>query len=100
MKEMLEELAKWYDVVVVNSAPVLAVTDARILCCFVDRTVFLVRWGETRREAAVKGLQQVTNANDNVAGVLLTMVNVKKHAQYGFADSGYYHGALAKYYSS
>jgi Mrp family chromosome partitioning ATPase len=98
MKELLEELAKRYDLVIVDSAPVLAVSDARILCRFADRTVYLVRWAKTRRKAAVNGLRQIIDANGNVAGVLLTMVNIKKHAQYGFADSGYYHGAMAKYY--
>ena len=36
----------------------------------------------------------------DLAGVVLTIVNVKKHARYGYGDSGYYYGRNRKYYVS
>jgi capsular exopolysaccharide synthesis family protein len=99
MKRLLKRLSENYDLVIVDSAPVLAVSDSLILCRQVDKTVFVVRWARTRRETATRGLRQVLEAGGDVAGVLLTAVDVKKHAQYGYSDSGYYYGRARKYYT-
>jgi succinoglycan biosynthesis transport protein ExoP len=100
MKNLLANIAQRYDLAILDSAPVLAVSDARVLCRLVDKTVYLVRWGKTRRKAAANGLGQIAEAGGEIAGVVLTLVDVKRHAQYGFSDSGYFYGSLAKYYSS
>jgi len=100
MKLLLTNLAKSYDLVVMDSPPVLAVTDARILSTYADKTVFVVRWEKTRREAAILGLRQLSAAGASIAGVVLSKVDVKKHAGYGYADSGYYYGKYKKYYTT
>jgi capsular exopolysaccharide synthesis family protein len=100
MRQFLAEVATQYDLVILDSAPVLAVSDARVLCGLVDKTIYLVRWAHTRRKAAVNGLRQILEAGGDLAGVALTRVNVKRHAQYGFADSGCYYGSTTRYYSN
>jgi len=100
MKKLLDMLKQAYDIVILDSAPVMAVSDSLVLSRLVDKTVFLIRWRETRRETATNGLNQLMEAGADVTGVLLTMVNVKEHAQYGFGDSGSYVGKIRKYYSS
>lgn len=95
---ILRDLARTYDVVLVDAAPVFAVDDARLISRMVDRTVYLVRWGRTRQAVAATGLKQMLEAGANIAGVLVTRVNVRRHALYGFADSGSYQGQLARYY--
>jgi capsular exopolysaccharide synthesis family protein len=97
MKRLLEGLSRSYDMVLLDSPPILAVSDARILARLVDRVVFAVRWADTRRATVVSCLRQVSTGA-KLAGVALTMVNVKKHAQYGYGDSGYYYGRAKKYY--
>ena len=99
MAQFLSGLAETYDLVLIDSSPVLAVSEVRILSRHVDKVVFLVRWAGTRREVAVAGLKQFLDAGSDVAGVLLSMVDVKKHARYGYGDSGYYYGAVRKYYT-
>jgi Mrp family chromosome partitioning ATPase len=85
--------------VILDSAPVLAVSDTLFLARLADKTIFLVRWAQTRRESVALALKQLVAAGADLSGVLLTMVDVKSHAQYGYADSGAYHGALKKYYT-
>lgn len=97
MKRLLEGLSRSYDMVLLDSPPILAVSDARILARLVDRVVFAVRWADTGRATVVSCLRQVSTGA-KLAGVALTMVNVKKHAQYGYGDSGYYYGRVKKYY--
>ncbi len=99
MKSLLAELSARYDLVVLDSPPVLAVGDARILAHLADKTIFIVRWAETRREVAMLGLRQIAEAGGDIAGFVLSRVNVKKHARYGYGDSGYYYGRYTKYYT-
>ena len=99
MKQILDELAQGYDYVVIDSPPVLAVSDSRILSREADATVFVVRWADTRREAVIQGLKLILSAGGNLAGVVLAQVHAKKHAPYGYSDSGYYYGRINKYYS-
>jgi polysaccharide biosynthesis transport protein len=98
MKVLLEDLARSHDLVVVDSAPILAVSDALALCCLVDKTVLLIRWAESRQAVALRGLQALVDAGADLAGVLLSRVNVRKHAKYGYADSGLYYGRIREYY--
>lgn len=100
MKKLLATFSKTYDLVILDSPPVLAVADARVLATQADKTVFVVRWERTRRDAAMLALRQLDAANGNIAGIVLSRVDVKKHAAYGFADSGYYHGKYKKYYTT
>ena len=95
---MLSKLRTTFDLIVIDSSPVLAVSDSRVLSRFVDKTIFVVRWVETRREVARMGLKQLLESGCDLAGVVLSMVNVKKHSRYGYGDSGYYYGRYRKYY--
>lgn len=98
MRKLLDQLALTHDMVILDSPPVRAVSDARVLASLVDRVVFCVRWASTRRETVVSAMRQVAASGGAFAGVVLCMVDVKKHAEYGFGDSGYYHGQTRKYY--
>lgn len=96
---LLNNLKSAFDLIIIDTSPVLAVSDSRVLSRQVDKTIYVVRWAETRREVVRLGLKQLVEAGANIAGVALSMVNVKKHSRYGYGDSGYYHGRYRKYYS-
>jgi len=98
MKRLLKGLASAYDLVVLDTPPVLAVSDALVLVRAVDATVFLVRWEKTRRQSAASGLKLALEAGANLVGVALTQVDARRHAQYDYGDSGYYYG-YQKYYT-
>lgn len=100
LKRLLANLGQTYDLVILDSPPILAVTDARVLSSAADKTIFVVRWEKTKREAVALGLRQVEMSGGSIAGVVLSKVDVRKHAGYSFADSGYYYGKNMKYYSS
>ena len=97
--QLLTNLKSAFDLIVIDSSPVLAVSDSRILSRMADKTIFVVRWAETRREVVRLGLKQILEAGGDLAGVVLSMVNVRKHSRYGYGDSGYYYGRYRKYYS-
>ena len=100
MRGLIRRLSDMYDMVILDTPPLMAVSDALVLMRDVDRTLFLVRWEKTRRETVLAGIKQALEAGANIAGTVLTQVNVKKHASYDYGDSGYYYyGSYRKYYS-
>jgi succinoglycan biosynthesis transport protein ExoP len=98
MKILLEEMAAYYDLVIIDSPPVAAVSDSFTLSGIVDKAIYVIRWEQTPRNVAMAGIRQMVDAGGEIAGVVLSRVDVKKHARYGYADSGYYQGYYRKYY--
>jgi capsular exopolysaccharide synthesis family protein len=99
MLDLIAELEARFEFIVIDSPPVMAAADARILCGMADATIAVVRWGKTRRAIVCNTLAQLQNANARMAGVLISMVDSRKHAKYGYGDSGTYAGDLERYYA-
>ncbi len=97
MHQLISRLALEYDRVILDSPPVLAVSESKLLAALADQTVFIVRWGKTKRETAMAGLKELVEAGADVVGVLFSQVDARRHAQYEFPDSGRYHG-YRRYY--
>ncbi|HUS97185.1 MAG TPA: polysaccharide biosynthesis tyrosine autokinase [Hyphomicrobiaceae bacterium] len=100
MKRLIIELSEQYDLVVLDSPPVMAVSDPRILAPQADTIIFVVRWAKTKRENVVHSIRQLADNGAKIAGVVVTQVNVKKHAEYDYGDSGYYSSRYSKYYTT
>lgn len=99
MEKLLNSLCRRYHMVVLDTPPVLAVSDALPLMRLADATLFLIRWERTNRDTAKAALKLVLETGARFAGIALTYVDVRKHAQYDYADSGYYyHKSYRKYY--
>ena len=65
-----------------------------------DLTVFVIRWAKTSREVATLGLRNMVESGGHIGGVVLSLVDPKKHARYGSGDAGYYHSSVRKYYTT
>jgi uncharacterized protein involved in exopolysaccharide biosynthesis len=94
MSRLLVRLRATYDCVIVDSAPVLAVTETRVLAALVDKVLFVVKWGATRREIAQNALRLLGQtelgggARTVIAGAAITHVDLRKHARYRYGDAG------------
>ncbi len=97
-RQLLRGLMERYDMVILDSAPVLAVADTRVLATLAEQTLFVVRWASTSHRVAASALRQLFEAGAQVAGVALMAVDVKAHAKDGFSDSVLYAGRLREYY--
>ena len=98
MQLLLERLRGEFDLVVLDSAPVLPVSDSRVLSRMADETVFVVRWNETPRDAAQAAIRELRLFNAEIAGVTLAAVDTAQQAKYGYGDGGYYYGKYSRYY--
>jgi capsular exopolysaccharide synthesis family protein len=101
MQDIINLLKVHYDLVIVDTPPVMAVADARIIGRVVDKTIFVVRWNKTPRKVAKAAIEQLRRAEVDVAGVVLQQVDLNRYGRMGYGDSGYYYhyGRYGKYYS-
>jgi len=95
MRRLLGTLSARFDMIILDSAPLLAVSDARNLCALADKVLFVVRWQHTRRAAALPAIRQILNANGDLAGVLLSMTDTKRLLSY--SGDAYYLNQIRKY---
>lgn len=89
-----------YDLVVLDTPPVLAVSDAVVLSHHVDAVLYVVQWETTPKKSVETGVNQLREAGAPLAGVVVTQVNIKRHQTYGYGDQGYYYGTKSGYYAN
>ena len=100
MEQLLQTLKAGFDLVILDTAPILAVADTRILAAQADTVVFLTRWRATPQKAIANALKLLDKAGAHVAGVALVQVDMRSQARYGYGDAGYYYGAYKSYYTA
>ncbi len=100
MDRLIERLTQGYDLVLFDTPPVLAISDALVISKHMDKCVYAVRWGETNRAAAKVGIRNLLESRADVAGVVLTQVDVRRHSGYNYGGHGDTYGTYSKYYSS
>jgi capsular exopolysaccharide synthesis family protein len=71
MDTLIQELRKVYDHIILDSAPVLLVSDAKVLARLADATVLVLNADATRRGAALRVLHEMRSVNTRVVGVVL-----------------------------
>jgi len=98
MREFLARCRIGYDLVILDTAPVASVTDARILAPLVDQVVYAVQWNKTPATLVQDELAALQELGAPLKGVVLTRVDLDKHARYGYADRTGYYKKSQKYY--
>lgn len=100
MQELVDYLSEHYDLVILDSAPILLVSDARVLPAVADMTIFTCRWRSTRREVVRLAMKKLAESGARLGGVVLSRVDVSRHSKYAYGDSGIYTGKNKKYYAN
>ena len=96
MRTLLEKLKTDYDLVLVDSPPLLVVSDATVLGQLCDKLVFVVRWEQTAREAAEDAVHRMAQFEVEVAGVVLSRMDTRRVSEYGYGSQ--YAADASKYY--
>jgi non-specific protein-tyrosine kinase len=91
MSELLKTLEDRADVIVLDSPPLLPVTDAAVLSRHADGAVLVVRHGKTRREQVTRALEALQGVDARLLGTVLNWAPVKgpDADNYGYGP-GYY----------
>ena len=88
MAELIIQLRKSFDMIIIDTPPVLPVTDAAVASRLVDGVVVVVRYGKTTRNQVSTALRSLTAVDARVLGTVLTMSPVKGAEAY--SAYGYY----------
>ena len=87
MKNVLQRAKEQYDYVLIDTPPVMPVTDALIVSRFVDGMILVIASAEIKVEMARDVKNQLQHAGANILGVVLNKVRSEHHG-YGY---GYYY---------
>ncbi|WP_162801341.1 GumC family protein [Azospirillum brasilense] len=97
--QAMSDLIQWarhnYDVVVIDSAPVMLFSDALALSFLADSVIYVVRWQHTPLDTVTAGFNKLKSVDSAVGGVVLSRVVASKHVKYGHKDDTYYYALHA-----
>ncbi len=89
VESVLEQARRSYHIVLIDTPPILVAADAALIAELADRCLFFVRWGMTSRDLVLSALRRLALYNVRVSGIVMSHVNLRRHAQYA-AGEGYY----------
>lgn len=94
---LFEALRSQFDFIVVDTPPIMALRDAKVLAKFSDASVMTARWGASTPDT----VRSVTKLlGDALIGVIITRVNYTKHARFGYGDAVHYYSRYSNYYNN
>lgn len=87
MKNFIHTMREEFDFVIMDTPPVLIVTDAQLLADYTDGYLLIVSSGTVDRNAAAKSKELLENVNAKLLGVVLNNLEISEKGYYGY----YYH---------
>ena len=97
MAEICAELAKNFEHIIIDSPPVLAVTDATIMAGLVDGVVLIAESGRTHRAGLMRTRAILENSGARILGVVLNKLDMRRESYYGYGYGNYYYSQYGKY---
>lgn len=89
MRHLLADMRRDFEIVVLDTPPVVAYTDAVALAQHVDGTIYVVRAGHASRKADLKGQERLKQVDARVLGVVLNSVGMEDDVYsyyYGYGE--------------
>jgi len=91
MVNLVQELRTQYDFIIIDTPPVLTVTDASVIGRHADAAVLVVRYGEAQRHVITRSIELLQRSGTNLLGIAFNMVD------FGSPEYSEYYGR--KYYN-
>lgn len=96
---LLTAVREIYDVIIIDTPPVLLVPDARVIAQHADAILFVVRWNWTTVGQVRDGLRMFESVNRKVSGLVLSQINTRQVRKFGDSDTyGLYAPYARSYY--
>lgn len=87
MQNFIESLKEQFDYIIIDTPPILMVTDAQILSKYADGTLLVISSGEADKNAAIKSKELLLKVDAKILGVILNKIDTSRKGYYGY----YYH---------
>ena len=99
--QFLARLRERYDYIVFDLSPLVPIIDAHAVLNFMDAHVLVVEWGRTKIKLVERVLREARNVRENLLGVVLNKVDMKKVHRYesDIGEDYYNNKYFARYYS-
>ncbi|WP_299147649.1 AAA family ATPase [uncultured Tateyamaria sp.] len=92
LSELRTHLNEAYDLVLVDTPPVLILDEACRLNSLVDNSILVVRWGKTTQDVLRDACERLQRNSVPVAGTIINDVDLSKHRTYGYGGYAHYYG--------
>jgi succinoglycan biosynthesis transport protein ExoP len=89
MSELVEDVKARFDLVLIDSPPILGVSDASVLVNEADLTIIVVQHRKLPRQMLLRVKQAIENVGGTVLGVVLNNVDTRTDSQYQYYTSYY-----------
>ncbi|MFN7923984.1 MAG: polysaccharide biosynthesis tyrosine autokinase [Bryobacteraceae bacterium] len=89
MGELLERVREEFDTILIDTPPMLHLSDARVLGRLAEGAILVIRAGRTTRDAALAAKQRLVDDGINVLGTVLNDWNPKDKNKYGYYRYSY-----------
>jgi polysaccharide biosynthesis transport protein len=89
MQSIIAAARQVSDTIILDSPPVTLVSDPLALSRLADMTLIVVRWDRTPRSLVAEAVKKLAAAKVLPTGMILSQVNLARHASYGFGDFPY-----------
>ena len=99
MKQVVKQVREKAELVIIDSPPVLAVTDAVVLAPHVDGILIVVRPGSTKKAILRQTVEQLNRVGGKILGVVLNDVDMKRSRFY-YNYKGYYFTYYNQYHEN
>lgn len=86
---LLDKLRDRYDIIIIDTPPVLIVPDARLIAQNTDVILFVVKWNMTHPQQVSAALREFEQANTPVNGLVLNQISPKGLKRYGYSYNNY-----------
>lgn len=87
-RKLLGELRAKYDYVIVDSTPLLAVTDAAIIAAGADAVLLMTRFGRTKRDQVTHAVDSLKSVGAPLLGAVFTMMPMRGNSSYSYTYYG------------
>ncbi len=96
--EFLQEMRQRYDFIVIDSPPVLAVPDARIIARHTDALVVCAAWRKVTKPMIRAVMRQFANSRTSLSGFVMTKFDPARASREGYGEYSTYYGASKAYH--
>lgn len=87
MKAFIDALKERFEYIIIDTPPIIAVTDAQLLASHADGSLLVIASSQVEREAVIKSKELLQKVNAKILGVVLNKLEVQEKGYYGY----YYH---------
>jgi Mrp family chromosome partitioning ATPase len=82
MNAVFEELRRHYQVIVVDSPPLMPLVDGRVLAEHADQVLLAIAWDRTPQDVVARAIELLSPVHDRILGAVLTQVDLQRMRHY------------------